>query len=134
MLSIDGYDQREGDIYFWSASAVNSTLLALLPIVHRNRACLAMSTSRNGMRWSRPVPLARCGVDVDGTRSLDHPVAGLLLRGADLVFYAQRHVPGIIPRTRLMHFRARASTLVRYAIPWAVVDRWVSTAFAERKR
>ena len=96
-IVIDGYDLREGNIYFFAPVAVASRLLlAVFPVVHKRRACLAVTASRDGLRWCAPAPLLpECGADLEGQRAFDHPAASFVSRGSELILYVQRDVPGI---------------------------------------
>ena len=52
----------------------HGSLLAIFPLAHHLRGCLAIALSIDGLHWSRVTPLLACGVR--GERALDHPVAG----------------------------------------------------------
>ena len=63
MIALDGYAHAEGNIYFFAAQVnpvLESSLLALFPLEHRGRGCLAFACSRDGVRWSRPMALLSC--------------------------------------------------------------------------
>ena len=62
-LAIADYAHAEGNIYFFAAQVnpvLESSLLALFPLEHRRRGCLAFACSRDGVRWSRPTALLSC--------------------------------------------------------------------------
>ena len=76
-MRLDGYDQSaKGDIYFFAVQpnpADNgSSLIALFPLAHRLRGCVALSASLDGVRWSRPMPLLSCGRQGPTQRSDPH--------------------------------------------------------------
>jgi len=95
-IELLGYDYPQGDIYFFAAQ-VNpvhpSSMIALFPVVHRYRGCIAMAVSHDGDRWSSPISLSQCGVF--GDRTQDHPVAGMvhLTESGQVMLYIHRNVP-----------------------------------------
>ena len=61
-VHLGGYDAT-GDVYFFAAQvnpAHNGSLVAIFPLVHRLRACLAIAASYDGVHWSRVTPLLSC--------------------------------------------------------------------------
>lgn len=75
LIEINSYNFSQGDIYFFSAQknpVHNSSLIAIFPLVHRMRGCIALSVSLDGFKWSSPVSLLKCAVY--GERTRDHPV------------------------------------------------------------
>ena len=107
--------------------------------MHRLRGCLALSASRDGVRWSPPTPLRACAVH--GERATDHPVAGLVRRegGGDRVWlYVHERVPGISadrlspwPLFKQLDLTAPRAGLVRYAIPTERLRRWTERSLAQ---
>lgn len=75
MIKLHQYDFPLGEVYFFAVQ-VNpvhpSSLIALFPLVHRFRGCVAFSFSLDGAEWSSPTSLTKCGVY--GDRAQDHPV------------------------------------------------------------
>lgn len=132
-LQIDGYEPAQGDVYFWAAQpnpVSPGTLLAVLPIVHRLRGCVAISFSRDGRRWSRPSPLVACRAY--GERGAHQPAAPALLRRGDAVYiYLNVDVPSIaldafLPERdyRAIDARQPDGRLVRYTVPCATLAAW----------
>lgn len=129
-ISIRGYAPASGDIYFFAAQAnpvANTSLLALFPLSQPPAACVAVTFSLDGVRWSTPSSLRGSRLAAEG-RSTDHPVAnGALLRGDTVWFYTHLDVPGIhesiddgaigapgaarAPPTRIVRFGVAASRL-----------------------
>ena len=138
MIILRGYEHKHGEIYFFAAQ-VNpvhpSSMVAIFPMVHRFRGCIAASVSLDGQHWTAPTPLIPC--DVDGERTIDHPVAGLLRRGERVIFYVHENVPGISddraftqPQSLPSYLR-RQSRLVRYSLPVADFRRWAIRSLRE---
>ena len=140
LLQIAGYSTpSQGDVYFWAAAvnpAAPTTLLAVFPIVDRLRGCLALSASRDGVRWSPPAPLLRC--QVYGERTAHHPAAGVVARGDDVWLYVHENVPGVVADkvnarilSRFKYLRQPPPRLVRYAIGREALRRWTEGALAQ---
>lgn len=59
LIDVRGYHHSQGDMYFFSVQ-VNptdpQTLVALVPLVHRLRGCIGLTTSRDGLHWSEITP------------------------------------------------------------------------------
>ena len=132
-LQIDGYDHAQGDVYFWAAQpnpVSAGTLLAVLPLVHRLRACVAISFSRDGRRWSRPLPLVACRAY--GERGAHQPAAPAIIRRGDAVhIYINVDVPSIaldafLPERdyRAIDARQPDGRLVRYTVPCRTLAAW----------
>lgn len=97
-----GFEPSQGEVYFFSVQANPvhpSTMVAVFPLVHRAHGCMCISISRDGTQWSSPKPLLRCGSI--GERTSSHPAAGLVRRGAHVLFYVHENVPGISVDTRV---------------------------------
>jgi len=89
-------------IYFFAVQ-VNpvdaDSLLAVYPLAHNAKGCVAMSISRDGMSWSRPAPLLASPLDSYGKRTTIHPAAPALVRLGDRIFlYLHLNVPGLTKR------------------------------------
>ena len=132
-LQIEGYAPTQGDVYFWAAQpnpVVAGTLLAVLPLVHRLRGCVAISFSRDGRRWSRPQPLVACRAY--GERGAHQPAAPALIRRGDAVhIYINVDVPSIaldafLPDRdyRAIDARQPDGRLVLYTVPCATLAAW----------
>ena len=92
-------------MYFFGVQANpshNGSLVAVFPLVHRLRACLAIAASVDGVRWTRVTPLLSCRLY--GERTMDHPAApSMVRRGSEIWLYVQEEVPGItVERTTPM--------------------------------
>lgn len=90
------------NIYFFAVQ-VNpvdaDSLLAVYPLAHNAKGCVAMSISRDGMSWSRPAPLLASPLDSYGKRTTIHPAAPALVRLGDRIFlYLHLNVPGLTKR------------------------------------
>lgn len=143
LLQINGYSPLQGDIYFFAVQpnpVHNGSLLAIFPISHQLRGCIAISLSLDGKRWSRVRPLLGCGLR--GERTTDHPLAGGVVLGKEgdrVHFWVQHNVPLIsVDRAQpaaVSHWLERhppgASTIMRYSVPCAVLGRWTSAALHE---
>ena len=131
-IAVTGYNYTEGEIYFWLVEPNpldNTTLIALLPLIHRYRGCVGISLSRDGVHWTKPDPLLRCSVH--GERTTHHPAAGVVRRGRRVYIYVQEHVPGVWmdeqtpwPTVKLLRNRNPHSRVVRYGLPTRVWEEW----------
>ena len=145
-IRVNGYAPTQGDIYFFAVQTNpihRGSLLALFPLVHRLRACIAISLSVDGVTWSSPTPLRRC--PLVGQRASDHPIAGGVVysprvdtstqaanaSGSVVHFYLQHRVPGIsqdkLTPVELWHWRRkteRPSAFLRHTISCSVFARW----------
>ena len=139
-ISIQGYAREGGNLYFFSV-CVNpirpDSLLALTPAVHNGVACVAISLSRDGIRWSSLQPLVSCATDLEregaiaqlarlksmatfvGHRSTSHPVANVLVWEDNILLFIHEEVPGISDKG--------PARLVRYAIPCAKFVSWTES-------
>ena len=141
LLSVEGYAPAHGDIYFFAVQAnpVDAeSMVAIFPLVHRGRACICISFSRDALSWSRPRPLLRCAAA--GERSIHQPAMGFLKRGESVLLYVHENVPSIredartpeVQKVRLHRLMARSKCceprIVRYAIPVATLVRWTNEA------
>ena len=111
------------------------SLLAIYPLVQHFKACTCLSASRDGLTWSRPQPLTRCGVA--GERATTHPAAGLIARGDAVDLYMHEQVPAIGIDTRtpadlrdFLEAHGREARLVRYRVPAAALREWTREALA----
>ena len=138
-LRLSGYDGG-GDIYFFGVQvnpAHDQSLLAIFPLVHRMRGCVAMSASLDGVRWTRATPLLSCSIY--GERTLDHPASpAMVQRGSEVWLYVHEEVPGItIDRVapRLVYANLakaeRPSNVVRYAFSCKLLAAWTADALQE---
>lgn len=134
-----GYEPSSADIYFFNVvlnPATNGTsLLALYPLVMHFRACVCLSASLDGRRWSAPQPLLRCGIA--GERATSHPAAGLIERGEQIDFYVHEAVPEIhsdfrTPQTLTRFWKRKqkqmSSRLARYTVARAKLAEWTAEA------
>ena len=72
----------------------NGSLVAVFPLVHHLRGCLAIAVSVDGVRWSRAMPLLSC--KHYGERTIDHPASpSMVRRGGRIWLYVHEEVPGI---------------------------------------
>jgi len=144
LIKIDGYSHVQGDIYFFSAS-VNpvhpSSLIAVFPLVHRLRGCIAMSTSLDGQRWSAPTSFIEC--EAYGARSAHQPVQGLVssLDGKFIYIYIHENVRGVtmsmfVPKLLkiIAYLRQPPSQVVRYSIPSRVLRNWTRSQLKTLKQ
>ena len=136
MIEVVGLAPSEAEVYFWAAHsnpAHGLTLIALAPIVHHGRGCIGLSLSVDGHTWGAPTPLLQC--DVRGERSMDHPVAGMIVSPAGTVLVFVHHeVPFISQDKRapiglsryLMRreFKHGGATLWRYELPCTTLADW----------
>lgn len=122
----------ELNLYFF---AVNTnpvdprTLLAIFPVSTRAHAYLATSVSRDGLKWSPPVPLFDSQMSLKGNgkmRGLDHPVDGLFVKKGVVYVYTQINVGGIVPEGS--SFDAYPPHLVAHAIPLENLARYTKQA------
>lgn len=80
-LHIEQWAPSNGDLYFFSVQpnpVHNGSLVAMVPVVHHFSACVSLTFSVDGLRWSPLSPLVRCAAY--GERSAHHPVSGGLVR------------------------------------------------------
>ena len=133
LVTLDGYKYTHGDLYFFSVHenpAVPGSLVALFPLAHKFRGCMAMAASDDGVSWSAVTPLLRC--DVHGERTVHHPVSGILRRGDAAHIYIHHNVPGVTadvspsPKAQAEHpyLKLQRTRLVRYTIPLAALREW----------
>lgn len=141
-VQIDGY-AGTGDIYFFGVQvnpAHNGSLLAVFPIAHRARGCIALSLSLDGGRWSRAVPLLSCSIF--GERTLDQPASpAMIRRGAEIWLYVQEEVPSVTIEQRTprlvyaqMDKAQVPSTVMRYAFPCTFLANWTADTLRDRHR
>ena len=141
-VSIDQYDHAHGDIYFFAVSnnpVHSGSLLALYPLVHKFKGCIAISASSDGLRWSAPTPLTTCAVH--GERTIHHPVQGFVLEAGQVSFYIHENVAGttsdVAANPVLLTFhhylRLPPPRLVRYSMAAEALRRWTDTALASLK-
>ena len=137
-LVFDGYEHGSGDIYFFGAQinpAHNASLIAVFPLVHQMRGCLAIAASIDGVHWSRITPLLSCGVY--GERTLDQPaVPSMVRRGRSVWLYVHEEVPSItidraVPLLLQPHLlkAERSSRVVRYAFSCRALARWTHSQY-----
>ena len=131
----------QGDVYTFSAQPnpvdPEHSLVALFPVAHLLRGCLCLAASRDGVHWSRPTPVLGC--QVNGERTVDHPVSGLLRRGESVHLYVHENVVGVTTSmmsvgptlARFGYLRLPPSRVVRYAIPSANLAAWSRHALRE---
>ena len=98
LIKVRGMAPASSELYFFAVQANpvhNSSLLALVPIVHRLGACIGLTLSVDAINWSPIVPLLRC--PAFGERSSHHPVAGGLVRigRKKLALFVHEDVPEI---------------------------------------
>ena len=95
-----------------------NSLLAVYPLTHLGKGCIAMSISDDGLRWSRPAPLHASAVDTYRVRTTIHPASpGLVRLGEHVFLYLHMNVPGVT--------NARgAPKLVRFAVSVAELHEW----------
>ena len=137
-IRIAEYDYTQGDVYFFAVT-VNpvhpSSLIALFPLAHKFRGCVAVAASTDGLRWSAPTPLLRCAVH--GERTIHHPVQGFVQEGNDSVaLYVHENVPGTTSDTapspaQLQDFpylKLPRPRLVRHSLPAAALRAWTEAA------
>ena len=141
-VRIDGYDET-GDVYFFgvqSNPSHNGSLVAVFPLVHRLRACLAIAASVDGVRWTRVTPLLSCRLY--GERTMDHPAApSMVRRGSEIWLYVQEEVPGItverttpvVTHTQLLKSE-KPSRVVRYTFPCLLLAHWTEGALRRLRR
>lgn len=139
-ISIDGYAASEGDIYFFAAQLNpfnHKQVIALAPIVHNGCGCIALLSSMDGVRWTRPKPLLRVNVDLTGARTVSHPVAGIVVRDGHVIFYFHINVLLIpenglfmlqlVEMARHLVFERSLSSrrrVVAYRVPIAIFRTW----------
>lgn len=138
-VSVEQYDFAHGDIYFFAVSANpvhNDSLLALYPLVHKFRGCVAISASADGLRWSAPTPLLSCAVH--GERTVHHPAQGFVHEKESVSFYVHENVPGTTSDVAVLgkkldfhpYLRLPPSRLVRYTMPAQELLQWTRVALA----
>ena len=138
-VTLHGY-QGLGDIYFFGVQvnpAHDDSLLAVFPIVHRLRGCIAMAASTDGVHWSTATPLLSCSIF--GERALDQPaLPAMVARGSEVWLYVQEEVPGITIDRRTPRFAyaqmsryEKPSSVVRYAFPCSKLAKWTEGALQE---
>ena len=112
------------------------TLLALLPLAHKFRGCIAIAASVDGVRWSAPTPLLRCAVH--GERAVHHPAQGFVHVPHEgvVALYVHENVAGvtsdITPTAAQMqqfpYLKLPRPRLVRHTLPVAALRRWTEEA------
>jgi hypothetical protein len=116
----------------------HESLIALFPLAHKFRGCIAMAASLDGLHWSSPTPLRRCAVH--GERAVHHPAQGLVMEGEHTVaLYVHENVPGVTSditptaaqMTQFPYLRLPRPRLVRHRMPAAALRRWTDQALAE---
>lgn len=128
-LQIEAVPSGSADVYFFAAQANpvdNSSLMALLPLSQPPHACIALTFSADGRRFSRPVNLRTSSLGwrtalSNGSgpiewRSESHPAAGVVRRGDEVWLYIHESVPGVSmrlgrPRPSLRRYRLPVSML-----------------------
>lgn len=138
-VHLDGYSGG-GDIYFFAVQ-VNpvheQSLLAVFPIVHRIRGCIAVATSMDGVRWTKITPLLSCSIY--GERTMDQPaLPAMVRRGNEVWLYVHEEVPGITidratPRFAYAQMAAneKPSQVVRYSFSCSKLANWTQSALRE---
>ncbi|KAL1529905.1 hypothetical protein AB1Y20_000833 [Prymnesium parvum] len=126
-ISIEGYDEHTGDIYFFAVQTNpldERKLLALFPLSLPPRGCIAMSMSNDGVHWSPSIKLVDSTAVLGTGRTQDHPIAGgVRLRNGTVYFYVQKMVPGIGAP-----IGSRRTRIVRYSLPAAELSRLTQMA------
>ena len=98
LLHIQGFAPSTGTTSMFAAQenpVHNGSLVALLPMVHRSRACIGITFSLDGLAWSAFMPLVRCMAF--GSRAAHNPVAGglhLIGRGR-VACFIHEDIPGV---------------------------------------
>jgi hypothetical protein len=107
----------------------DGSLLAIFPLVHLFRGCVALALSLDGRRWSRPRALVGCRTH--GPRTAHHPAAGIWRDGGRVYIYIQEDVPGIFaddltPKHAVREgMRAQPrSKLFRYSFSAVALAEW----------
>ncbi|KAL1519253.1 hypothetical protein AB1Y20_022782 [Prymnesium parvum] len=113
------------NIYFFAAQrnpVGNSSLIAIFPVAHRARGCIAISVSRDGLHWSAVRPVVNCATDRSKERTIHQPVAGMILEGGSVYIYIHENVPNLThvqdmprPRSRLVRYRVKSKRLARWS-------------------
>lgn len=125
-ISIESVPSGSADVYFFSVNVnpvSNTSLMALFPLSQPPHACIALSFSRDGRHYSRPINLRTAtlgwrtaisnGSGPIEWRSESHPAAGVLLRNGEVWIYVHEGVPGVSmrpgrPRPSLRRYRMPA--------------------------
>lgn len=136
LVKLDGFEPSSADVYFFSVHrnpAHNQSLLAVYPLVQHFQGCLCLSVSLDGRRWSKPDPLARCGVA--GERATSQNAAGFIERGGVVDLYVHEGVPGIqvdastpLSLHKFWSRHERESRLSRFTVPLAALRLWTEEA------
>lgn len=142
-IAIEGLGMAERpslNLYFLLATAhptLPSTLVALLPTVHRGVGCISVSLSRDGHHWSALLPLAPSHIDVPhpelpaprellesfrGERTTSQPAAGIHRIGSRVVFFVHENVAGIANVAR--ETRSLRPRLRRYEVAVERFHEW----------
>ena len=110
LIEIDGeptWPERPAwQLYFGAVKANPAdggrSLIGLFPVSHntssKRDAFIGLAISCDGVHFSPWLRAAESDLSQDGERTIDHPVDGLVSRGALVHFFVQRDVPGITPR------------------------------------
>ena len=116
------------NIYFFGAQ-VNpvdpSSLLAVYPLAHEGKGCVAMSASRDGIRWSRPAPVLPSNVDTYRVRTTTQPASpALVMLGNNVFLYVHVNVPGV-PGAR------GTPKLQRFTVPARLLREWSASVLSD---
>ena len=114
----------------------SGSLLAVAPVVHRLRGCLALTLSVDGRNWSSLQPLLPC--HAYGERASHQPVAGgVTLDGGTVSFWVHRSVPsisfGALTPEPLKVYRHRSqppANVAIYKMPAERLRKWTRRALA----
>ena len=130
LLQLDGLQDVTTDkninVYWWGVSNINDALLAVFPMVHAGRGCIALSCSVDGLHWSQPSALFACGTDVPPVHTDSHPAVGIVRRGELVDLYVHDHVAGIA-RMESSNFRP---SLRRYSLGAQNLADWMRQSLA----
>ena len=114
----------------------SGSLLAVAPVVHRLRGCLALTLSVDGRNFSSFQPLLPC--HAYGERASHQPVAGgVTLDGDTVSFWVHRSVPsisfGALTPEPLKNYRHRSqppANVAIYKMPAERLRKWTRRALA----
>ena len=134
LLRFDGYRPVDGDIYFLAVQLnplSPSSLVGLVPVVHRRVGCIGLAASLDGVRWSAITPLLRCSTDYGdpthpGHRTTHQPAAGMLHRHRHVLLFVHEFVDGIVQHPQGQH--QRPARLRRWAVPEQTFSAWTQDA------
>ncbi len=134
-INLRGYGYAQGDLYFFVVApnpVVPGTLLALFPIAHKFRGCIAISASADALSWSEPTPLLSCAVH--GERAVHHPAQGFVREGRHVAIFVHENVPGVTtddPNIKLAahpYLQLPRPRLVRHTVPADELRSWSQMA------